>query len=397
MTRTIHVDKNRLCALGIVCALALSTTGVALLVPLLGQCDAEAAPTSTTCTAPISIALVSQYDGPGARKLQRSFSYDEVTEDRPEDRFKGPKGRGHKAKTFNRSYVHTALILAGYTESVYGDAVPTPVDHTRHQTPIKNQGACGSCWAHAFTEVVEWHLFRQTGKFATLSTMEVTACTELANGCDGESAIADVVVDYGMSQRPLVPSETYPYDPRLLDHPNTFDNDCLRCTMDTSKWAFLSENGLIGPSARVSGFGVATRECLQEDCTAQNMTELALALNKYGPLMVGVDATQWDDYTGGIFPASACSSNSSAIDHAVVLTGYTETHWIVRNSWSSNWGINGYIFLERNETSNTCGIANQAIWLKVDAVVAGLATNTTTAESAAIPVFAEAEQSVGDW
>ncbi len=38
------------------------------------------------------------------------------------------------------------------------------------------------------------------------------------------------------------------------------------------------------------------------------------------------------------------------LDHCVQLVGYDTTtstpYWIVRNSWNTSWGINGYIYLE---------------------------------------------------
>ena len=59
-------------------------------------------------------------------------------------------------------------------------------------------------------------------------------------------------------------------------------------------------------------------------------------------LSVAVDAHQWGPYKSGVF--SGCSVNYRA-NHAVNIVGVNveEGYWIVRNSWGSWWGDNGYI------------------------------------------------------
>ena len=62
----------------------------------------------------------------------------------------------------------------------------------------------------------------------------------------------------------------------------------------------------------------------------------------YGPLSVPVESTGWDDYNGGIFVGS-----SSDMDHLVLLVGYNDTggYWIIKNSWGTSWGEDGYMRL----------------------------------------------------
>jgi len=77
------------------------------------------------------------------------------------------------------------------------------------------------------------------------------------------------------------------------------------------------------------------------------------------PIFVCVDAVAWQDYNGGILPASGCGTN---IDHCVQLTGYSPTqggYWILRNSWGVDWGENGFIYLQYG--GNACGITSYAI------------------------------------
>lgn len=56
----------------------------------------------------------------------------------------------------------------------------------------------------------------------------------------------------------------------------------------------------------------------------------------------------------------------TALDHGVVVVGYGredgQDYWLVRNSWGTSWGENGYFKMERNvayASTGKCGIAMQ--------------------------------------
>ena len=86
-----------------------------------------------------------------------------------------------------------------------------------------------------------------------------------------------------------------------------------------------------------------------------------------GPVAISVDASKWSDYTGGVMTSDSCSSSPRSMDHAVQLVGYNADadvpYWIVRNSWASSWGEDGFIYLKMGD--NTCGTANLAAQVKV--------------------------------
>ena len=46
-----------------------------------------------------------------------------------------------------------------------------------------------------------------------------------------------------------------------------------------------------------------------------------------------------------------CSSNDP-VDHAVLIVGYTADYWIVKNSWGTSFGDNGFIYVSRNPNHN---------------------------------------------
>ena len=81
-------------------------------------------------------------------------------------------------------------------------------------------------------------------------------------------------------------------------------------------------------------------------------------LAEVGPLAVSVYASSWGAYSGGVFEGCSYDSNI-ALNHAVQLVGYGTDealgdYWIVRNSWGSRGGEDGYIRLKRDSAAQ-CG------------------------------------------
>ena len=86
-----------------------------------------------------------------------------------------------------------------------------------------------------------------------------------------------------------------------------------------------------------------------EELTDENIQQ---ALVNYGPLYITVNANPLSrNYRSGVLDDPNCSTQ---INHAVLLVGYTDDAWIIKNSWGPNWGENGYFRLARGK--NMCGV-----------------------------------------
>jgi cathepsin C len=95
-----------------------------------------------------------------------------------------------------------------------------------------------------------------------------------------------------------------------------------------------------------------------------NEDAVAEALVSQGPLSIIMDATQLSYYKGGIWnghfsgePAAlGCHNDFESTNHAVLLVGYGvessgQKYWIVKNSWGTGWGEEGYFRIARSSES----------------------------------------------
>ena len=82
------------------------------------------------------------------------------------------------------------------------------------------------------------------------------------------------------------------------------------------------------------------------------------ALN-IAPLAIAIEADKFcfQTYSSGVFDNTKCGTN---LDHAVLAVGYgTENgqeYWLVKNSWNTTWGDEGYIKIAIVDGDGICGV-----------------------------------------
>lgn len=69
---------------------------------------------------------------------------------------------------------------------------------------------------------------------------------------------------------------------------------------------------------------------------------------KDGPIAAYVNAYGWNLYKSGTITANQGETVQGTSNHIIVVVGYEEAnnHWVIRNSWGDNWGMDGHIFLK---------------------------------------------------
>jgi cathepsin B len=246
-------------------------------------------------------------------------------------------------------------------------ALPTAFD-ARTQWPectsigtIRDQSACGSCWAFGAVEAMSDRTCIALKKNVSLSAGNMAfCCSSCGDGCNGgyPPAAWQYWQDTGVVEETCYP---YPF-PSCDHHLPKSKNPCptkeynspncpSKCTNKTWAGPAWGSDRHKGKSAYSLG----------------DVAQIQADILKNGPVEATFDVYEdFLTYKSGVYQHT---TGELLGGHAIKILGWgvdgKTPYWIIANSWNADWGNQGYFWMIRGK--DNCGIE--------DGVVAGLAKN----------------------
>jgi hypothetical protein len=247
---------------------------------------------------------------------------------------------------------NSALIGAAEESKMVGSgfelglAVPASVDWRSKGvvSPIQDQGQAGTCYTFSTAAAVESAIAINTGVLTKLSEQQIVDCSTFKNGGPNmgvNGGQISATFEWIGKTNGLCTEAAYPYVSGTTKTTGTCQKTCTKVAGTDVQSAF--EVPVKSDSAMM---------------TAISNTVVSIAIE--------ADESSFQLYKSGVFTGKCGTS----LDHAVALVGYTDSYYILRNSWGLSWGQSGYMYIGKgndpatgkpyNNGAGQCGLLMEA-------------------------------------
>jgi PGF-pre-PGF domain-containing protein len=210
-------------------------------------------------------------------------------------------------------------------------------------TPVKDQSACGTCWIFGTTSVLESAVLINEGAEYNFSEQSVALCVDRSWVYLYDNS-TDPCMGGGWS---WLAAEVFIKKGSVLEYCNPYNTTALNCD-----GSCVCDD--CAPVKRVDGYRLVTNDGADLDAIKQ-------AVYDHGPVtmafFVNLSAFHTVEPWGTIYDYYPCPPLIGAGWHMVSIIGWNDSvphpdlqhggtgAWIVKNSWGTGWGNDGYFYL----------------------------------------------------
>lgn len=198
--------------------------------------------------------------------------------------------------------------------------LPDSIDYRSQMSPVRDQSSCGGCYSFGSVGAIEGRLNIIKNYKFDLSEQQIIDCTISYgnNGCNG--GIVYNVYDYLMDGNYL----SYEYD-----------------------YPFKASTGTCNKNvkAHVALYSYKSVRGKMQEALLRGPLDMALYV-----------VSSFQLYGSGYYDEHDCKTDPDDMNHEMVAVGYgynnNRLYYIIRNSWSSSWGMDGYAYIYEG----VCGV-----------------------------------------